>query len=124
MLRSGAVTFEDEKLRLEDELGDDSGASATYRYLKRVIYDESRSLEERDEAVDVLRVIAENGDPHAQYLMGKLYRDGPLLIPDTVQARDWFTRAADQGLLAAQYALGKLYLSNDTEVRDPEHGMA
>ena len=123
LIRSGAVMFEDEGFKLEDEQGDDSGASAQYRYLKRVIYDESRSLEERDEAVEEMRGLAESGDPHAQYLMGKLCRDGPLLIPDTVQARDWFTRAAEQELPAAQYALGKLCLSNDIEVRDSERGM-
>ena len=123
LIRSGAVTFEDEDLRLEDEQSDDSGAPANCRYLKRVIYDESRSLEERDGAIEELRVIDENGDPHAQYLMGKLYRDGPLLIPDTMQALDWFTRAVEQDLPAAQYALGKLYLSNDIEVHDPESGM-
>ena len=124
LIRFGAVTFEDKDFKLEDELGDDSGASANYRYLKRVVYDESRSLEERDEAVEELHGMAENGDPHAQYLMGKLYRDGSLVIPDTVQARKWFTRAAEQELPIAQYALGKLYLSNDIEVRDPERGMA
>ena len=110
-------------LKQEDEQSDDSGGSANYRYLKCVIYDEFRSLKERDEAVEELRVIAENGDPHAQCLLGKLCRDGPLLIPDMVQARDWFTRAAEQDLPTAQYALGKLYLSNDIEVRDPERGM-
>ena len=123
LIRSGAATFEDEDLKLEDEQGDDRNASVDYRYLKRVIYDESRSLEERDGAVEELRIMAENGDPHAQYLMGKLYRDGPLLIPDTVQARDWFTKAAEQDLPEAQYALGKLYLSNDIEARDPKRGM-
>ena len=123
LIRSGTVTFEDKGFKLEDEQNDDGGASSNYRYLKRVIYDESRSLAERDEAVEELRGMAENGDPHAQYLMGKLYRDGPLLIPDTVQARDWFIRAAEQDLPAAQYALGKLYLLHDAEARDPERGM-
>ena len=124
LIRSSTVTFEDEDFKLEDEQGDDSGAPVNCRYLKYIIYDESRSLEERDGAVEELRGMAENGDSHAQYLMGKLYRDGPLLIPDTVQAREWFTRAAEQKLPAAQYALGKLYLSKDIEVRDPERGMA
>ena len=123
LIRSCAVTFEDEGLKLEDEQGDDRSASVYYQHLKRVIYDESNSLEERDGAVEELRGLAEDGDPHAQYLLGKLYRDGPLLIPDTVQARDWFIRAAEQDLPAAQYALGKLYLSSDIEVHDPERGM-
>ena len=118
LIRLGAVTFEDEDLKLEDEQGDDSGASSNYRYLKRIIYDESRSLEERDGAVEELRGMAENDDPHAQYLMGKLNRDGPLLIPDTVQAREWFTRAAEQELPIAQYALGKLYLRDIAQAVD------
>ena len=123
LIRSGAVTFEDEDLRLEDEQSDDIGASANCQYLKRIIYDESRSIKERDETVAELRGTAEDGNPHAQHLMGKLYRDGPLLTPDTVQALDWFTRAAEQELPIAQYALGKLYLSSDLEVRDPERGI-
>ena len=123
MIRSGAITFEDENLKLEDEQRDDGGASMDYWYLKRVIYDESYSLENRDEAVEELRGMAEGGDPHAQYLMGKLYRDGPLLIPDAKKARNWFTRAAEQELPIAQYALGKLFLSGDIEVRDPKLGM-
>ena len=123
LLRSGAVTFEDAGLRLKDEQDDDIGGSSSYHYLKHIIYDESRSLDERDGAVEELRGMAENGDPHAQYLLGKLYRDGPLVIPDTVQAGDWFIQAAEQELPIAQYALGKLYLSNDAEVRNQELGI-
>ena len=67
--------------------------------------------------------LAERGDTHAQYLMGLLYRAGPLLIPDSQKAKDWFTQAADHGLPEAQYALGKLFLSDDPEVRDPDEGI-
>ena len=123
LIRFGVVTFEDEDLRLEDEQDDDGGASSNYRHLKHIICGKSSTLEERDEAVEELHGTAEGGDPHAQYLLGKLYRDGPLLIPDTKQALYWFTRAAEQDLPAAQYALGKLYLSNDVEVHDSKHGM-
>ena len=55
--------------------------------------------------------------------MGQLYRDGPLLIPDSRKAKHWLTQSANQGLPEAQYALGKLLLSDDTEVRDPEVGI-
>ena len=120
LIRSGAVTFEDEDLKLEDEQSNDRNASAYYQRLKRVICDEFRSLEERDEAMEELRAIAENGDPHVQYLMGKLYRDGPLLIPDTVQARNWFTQAAEDGNPYAQYMLGKLYLEGKDIPKDEE----
>ena len=88
---SGEVTFEDGDITLEDEQEKDGDVSADYWYLKRVIDDDSYTLEARDEAVEELRGMAEGGDPHAQYLLGKLYRDGPLLIPDTRKARDWFT---------------------------------
>ena len=52
--------------------------------------------------------LAEQSDLHAQYLMGLLYRDGLLLIPDSQSAKYWLTQAAKQGLPEAQYALDKL----------------
>ena len=55
--------------------------------------------------------------------MGKLWRDGPLLIPNAVNARYWFEQAAEQGHLVAQYSLAKLYLSDDVEVRDIRLGL-
>ena len=55
-------------------------------------------------------------------MLGKLYRDGPLLIPDWMEARYWFEQAA-QSLPDAQYTLGKLLLTNDVEVHDRERGI-
>ena len=55
--------------------------------------------------------------------MGKLLRDGPLLIPDTMKAQYWFERAAMQGHVTAQYALGKLLISDDMEVRSLQEGL-
>ena len=62
-------------------------------------------------------------DAHAQYIIGTAYRDGGLLIPDTVKARKLLERAAAQEIGAAQYALGKLYLSDDADVHDPAKGI-
>ena len=62
-------------------------------------------------------------DAHAQYIIGTAYRDGGLLIPDTVKARKLLERAAAQEIDAAQYALGKLYLSDDADVHDPTKGI-
>ena len=70
-----------------------------------------------------LEQVAERGDAYAQYRMGQLYRDGPLLIPDSSKAKHWLTRAAEHGLPEAQYALGKPLLSDDWEVRDPDEGI-
>ena len=73
--------------------------------------------------MEELERLAERGDTYAQYLMGQLYRDGHLLIPDSQKAKDWFTQASGHGLPEAQYALGKILLSNDPEVREPDEGI-
>lgn len=91
--------------------------------LRQIIQNEAIPLADRDQAAEELEHLAEQGDAHAQYLMGQLYRDGPLLIPDRQKAKDWFTQAAEHGLPEAQYAVGKLLLSNDWEVRDLDEGI-
>ena len=124
-IRLGKITFEDETLDLRqgDEVDNGKDVSWDFRTLRMDVQDEYSSLAERDDAVESMRELAENGDIHAQYFMGKLYRDGPLLPPDWVMARYWFDKAAKQGYAAAQYALGKLYLSDDASVHDPELGI-
>ena len=123
MIRLGEITFEDDNLDQSDEAEKDENMSWYFRTLRIDVQDEYSSLAERDDAVESMRELAENGDIHAQYFMGKLYRDGPLLPPDWVMARYWFDKAAKQGYAAAQYALGKLYLSDDASVHDPELGI-
>ena len=91
--------------------------------LQGVANDESFPLEERDEAAEQLERLADAGDAYAQYIIGTAYRDGGLLIPDTVKAQKLLERAAEQDLDAAQYALGKLYLSDDADVHDPAKGI-
>ena len=124
-IRLGEITFEDETLDLRqgDEVDNGKDVSWDFWTLRMDVQDEYSSLAERDDAVESMRELAENGDIHAQYFMGKLYRDGPLLPPDWVMARYWFDKAAKQGYAAAQYALGKLYLSDDASVHDPELGI-
>ena len=124
-IRLGKIIFEDETLDLRqgDEVDNGKDVSWDFRTLRMDVQDEYSSLAERDDAVESMRELAENGDIHAQYFMGELYRDGPLLPPDWVMARYWFDKAAKQGYVAAQYALGKLYLSDDVSVHDPELGI-
>ena len=88
-----------------------------------VTQDDTAPMGDRDEAVAQLIRKAESGDPDAQYLVGRLYRDGPVLIPDSVEAQYWFDQAAWQGMVVAQYALGQLYLTDDAEVHDTELGI-
>ena len=123
LLRLGEITFEEKGLNQQDEPEEYRNASYDYWTLRDVIRDESLTMEERSGAVSEMEKLAESGDMYAQYLMGKLWRDGPLLIPDSVEARYWFEQAAEQEHIVAQYSLAKLYLSDDVEVRDIRLGM-
>lgn len=53
---------------------------------------------ERDEAAAELEKLAEQGNVHAQFLTGVLYRDGGLLILDSEEARYWIEQAAKHEL--------------------------
>ena len=122
-LRLDEVTFEEKDLGQHDEPEEFRNEPYDYWTLRDVIRDESLTMEKRSYAVSELDKLAESGDMYAQYLMGKLWRDGPLLIPDSVEARYWFEQAAEQGHIVAQYSLAKLCLSDDLEVRDIRTGM-
>ena len=122
-IRQCKLFFEDKGVEQESEPEEFRNASYDYWDLRDEIRDESLTLDERGEAVSEMETLAKSGDEHAQYLMGKLWRDGPLLTPNPVNARHRFQQAAEQGHSYAQYALGKLLLSNDVEVRNPVEGM-
>ena len=119
-IRIGKVIFEDEEM---EEATDSFNLSYDCWELWMVTQDNTAPIADRDEAAAQLISKAESGDPSAQYLVGKLYQDGPVLIPDSVEARYWFDQSARQGYTPAQYALGKLYLSDDTEVCDTVLGV-
>ena len=122
-IRLGEITFEDDALDQSDEAEKDENVSWDFWTLRIDVQDEYLPLAERDDAVKNMRELAKSGDVHAQYFMGKLCRDGPLLPPDWVMARYWFDKAAKQGYTTAQYALGKLLLSDDVSVHDSEAGI-
>ena len=122
-LQMEEITFEEKNLDQHDEPEEFRSEPYNYGVLRDVIRNESLTMEERGEAVSEMEKLAESGDGDAQYLMGKLWRDGPLLIPDSVEAQYWFEQAAEQGHIVAQYSLAKLYLSDDLEVRDTQKGM-
>ena len=122
-IRLGKITFEDEKMEERGEWVDNWEVSYECLRLRARIEDSKLSLDQRDEAVEDLKRLAEYGDVQAQYFLGLLYRDGGLLLPDAEQAAHWLELAAKRNLPAAQYALGKLYLSDDPEVHDVEDGI-
>ena len=122
-IRMNKISFEDAEMQDDGEQIRAYDMSYECQNLQSVANDESYPLEERDEAAEQLGQLAEDGDAYAQYIIGTAYRDGGLLIPDTVKAQKLLERAADQDLDAAQYALGKLYLSDDADVYDPAKGI-
>ena len=122
-IRLGTISFEDDSTELLDEPENLYRTVEYYRRMRDAIHDESLSLDERDYAVEQMKLIAEQGYPYAQHQMGKLYRDGMVVIPDMAEAKEWFLKAAAQEVAVSQYALGKLLLSEDAEVRAPAEGM-
>ena len=122
-LRMNRFSFEDEEMQDDGERISAYDMSYACQNLQSVANDESFPLAERDEAVEQLEQLAEDGDAYAQYIIGTAYRDGGLLIPNTAKAQKLLERAAEQDLDAAQYALGKLYLSVDADVHDPAKGI-
>ncbi|MEG1578352.1 MAG: MobP3 family relaxase [Oscillospiraceae bacterium] len=122
-IRLGEITFEDTDMEQRDEPEDDLQADRSLWQIIGEVYDDALPLGERDKAVEDLKTWAEDGDPTARYFLGKLYRDGGLLIPNAELARDWFYKAARQDIVVAQYALGKLLLSEDLLVRNSKLGM-
>ena len=123
-IRLGTLSFEDAGMDCDDAPENEDYASNDYWALKEIILDNTIPLAERDEAVEELKQLADTSDAYAQYLLGQLYRDGGLLIPDTKLAADWFYKAAyDHNLAAAQYQIGRLLLSDDVEIGNPSLGM-
>ncbi len=119
-INSGALTFADKELGENDEPIDSAYASYAYSRLRDAILDRDIPHEERRECVEELKELAKDNDPDAQYLLGKLYRNGGLLIPDNEKAEHWFRRAAESGNDCAAYALGKL-LQSEQRVEEAAH---
>ena len=63
--------------------------------------------------LEQLTQAAETGQAPAQYVLGRLYRDGGSVEKNHLRSVIWLTQAAKQGDRCAMYALGKLYLEED-----------
>ena len=122
-IRMGTVTFEDTGVAEEIEADVLSVLPYDCWELWTVIQDDTAPMGDRDEAAAQLIDMAEGSDPDARYLVGKLYLDGPVLIPDSVEARYWLDLSARQGHVVAQYEFGRLLLCDDPEVCDPVLGI-
>ncbi len=65
---------------------------------------------------------AQQGDAQAQYRLG-VHWSQRARPPDFDAARDWYRRAADQGLAEAKYNLGYLYLLGQGVSADQDEGL-
>ena len=91
--------------------GRPSNPYARYRLAKIILADPAAEPEQLRTALEWLTEAADAGRVHAQYELGKIYRDGRGVEKDALLAAAWLTRAAEQGSDAASYALGALLLT-------------
>ena len=122
LIVTNTPTFEDRGAEQEKQWNNSYAGESFWRVYARLISDFS-TTNERAEAVSEMEALAEQGDADAQYMMGRLFRDGPIPIPDWKMAVYYLEKAARQNVIEAQTALGRLLLSEDAEVRNPAIGM-
>lgn len=78
-----------------------------------------RSASPRHSFATVLQQ-AEQGDPDAQYRLGRMYYFGDGVTRNREEAALWHAKAAVQGHAEAQYVLGLLYSAGDGVPQDKE----
>ncbi len=72
----------------------------------------------RDQVADRVFLLADRGDPAAQYRLGLLYKTGLLVPRNAGEAATWFQKAAEQGQVDAEYELGMAFLSGEGVSQD------
>jgi TPR repeat protein len=70
------------------------------------------------QVVNLLRPLAEKGNPEAQYKLGVMYDQGQGVPQDYQQASNWYRLSAQQGKPGAQYNLGDMYAQGQGVVQD------
>ena len=60
-------------------------------------------------AVSACSKLADQGDAHAEFMLGAMYNFGEGVLQDYARASLWYRKAADQGVAGAQYNLGVMY---------------
>src|ERR1700693_5329693 len=60
-------------------------------------------------AISSLQLRANQGDPEAEYLLGRSYMTGRGVSRNYEEAAKWFRQSAAQGLADAEFSLGHLY---------------
>jgi TPR repeat protein len=79
---------------------------------------EAVEQEDYDRAVSILRLLAEQGHPDTQFLLGSAYSNGLGIKLDRQQAIRWYQLAAEQGHIDAQYNMGVAYATGNGVAMD------
>lgn len=61
------------------------------------------------QAIDILKPLALDGNPYAQFSLGAMHDDGRGVAQDYGLALKWYRKAAEHGLADAQYMTGMHY---------------
>ena len=69
-------------------------------------------------AYQLLKPLAQQGIPIAQYNLGVMYDNGKGVPQDYAEAMNWYRRAAEQGLADAQHNLGWVYFEGQGVPQD------
>lgn len=75
-------------------------------------------LEDYEQALKILRPLAEDGEAEAQDLLGRMYERGHGVTQDGQRALELYRLAADQGYPAAQVNLGWLFALGEGVTQD------
>jgi uncharacterized protein len=67
-------------------------------------------------AMQLMRPLADQGNPQAQVVVGLMYAQGSGVLQDQIEAFKWFRKAADQGYATAQLMLCGVYSTGDASV--------
>jgi uncharacterized protein len=79
--------------------------------------------EEYGTALQLLRPLAEGGDPRAQYSLGNIYIRGNGVPQDYAEAMRWYRMAGEQGYGPAFTSLGDMYDAGQGVPRDYAEAM-
>ena len=71
---------------------------------------------EETEALECIKVMAEEGSRHAQHLLGSFHAEGRLVPEDLGEAIRWYLKSAEQGLTSSALALGWIFLTKDSHL--------
>lgn len=125
-VRLGVFTFEDEQME-DEQLPDVQFESAESMSMKEILYEPETQTQ--NPAIKRLERLWEDGQPFAEHMLGKLYRDGEQVPQDNEKAEHWFRLSAESGNDSSEYVLGKLLLEQgrvaeavDWFGRAAEHG--